>query len=86
MARSHIKSGQGAPHYTDRQKWLEKNFRFLNTHIVHHHSSKSASKPTHEATVSRPPDAGSSEELEQPSSQGAQYIGVDFSWPRTWIN
>ena len=28
----HMKSGQDAPHLTDRQKWIEQNFGFLSTH------------------------------------------------------
>ena len=32
---THMKLGEGAPHLTGKQKWLKKNFRFLNTHIVH---------------------------------------------------
>ena len=54
----HMKSGQGTLNVTDRQNWLKRNFGFLHIHIVCHHSSKSALKPTHEATVPRPPDAG----------------------------
>ena len=55
---THMKLGQCVPHYTNRQKWLKKNFGFLNTDIVHHHFSKSAFKPAREATVSRPPNGG----------------------------
>ena len=61
---THMTSGKGASHLTDRLTWL-KNFGFLHTHIVHHHSSKSAFKPACEDTVSRPPDAGSLEEPDQ---------------------
>ena len=32
---THINSGQGAPHHTDRQNWLKKNFGFLHTYIIH---------------------------------------------------
>ena len=62
---THVTSGQGAPHFTDKQKWLKKNFGCLNTHIVYHHSPKSAFKLACEATVSRSPDAGRSEESDQ---------------------
>ena len=61
---THTTSHEGTPHLTDRQKWLKDNFSFLHTHIlpllVHHISCKSAFKPVHEATASRPPDAGPS--------------------------
>ena len=66
MARSHMKSSQSVPHYTDRHKWFKKNFGFLSTHILRHHSSKNVLKPALEATVSRRPDAGLSEESDQP--------------------
>ena len=38
----HMKSGQGTPHFTEKQKWFKKISGFLNIHIVHHCSSKSA--------------------------------------------
>ena len=65
---THMKSGQGAPHLMDRQNWHNKNFEILNTPIIHQHSSKSALKSTHEATVSRLRSAGpSAEESDQVS-------------------
>ena len=41
---THMESVQGAPHNANRQKWLQKNFWIINTHIMCHHSSMSAFK------------------------------------------
>ena len=38
---THMKSGQGEPQLTERQKWSRNNFEFLRDHIVHHFTAKS---------------------------------------------
>ena len=37
----HMKSGQGEPQLTERQKWTRDNFDFLRDHIVRHLKAKS---------------------------------------------
>ena len=41
---THMKSGQGKPQLTERQKWTKDNFDFLRDHIVCHLTAKSAFK------------------------------------------
>ena len=38
---THMKSGQGEPLMTERQKWTRDNSDFLRDHIVHHLTAKS---------------------------------------------
>ena len=38
---THMKSGQGEPLLTERQKWTRDNFNFLRDHIVRHLTAKS---------------------------------------------
>ena len=38
---THMKSGQGEPVLTERQKWIRDNFDFLRDHIVRHLTAKS---------------------------------------------
>ena len=38
---THMKSGQGEPQLTERQKWTRDNFDFLRDHIVRHLTAKS---------------------------------------------
>ena len=38
---THMKSGQGEPVLTERQKWTRDNFDFLRDHNVHHLTAKS---------------------------------------------
>ena len=38
---THMKSGQGEPQLTERQKWTRDNFDFLKDHIVCHLTAKS---------------------------------------------
>ena len=45
---AHMKSGQGAPYFTDKQNWLKKNLGLLHNHIICRHSSKSAFRAPHQ--------------------------------------
>ena len=61
---THMKSGQGEPQLTERQKWTRDNFHLLRDHIVHHLTAKSEFRAPKGSTSQTSAAAGSSSRLE----------------------
>ena len=59
-----VKSGQGEPQLTERQKWTRDNFDFLRDHTMHHLTAKSEFRAPKGSASQASAAAGSSSKRE----------------------
>ena len=82
---THIKSGQGEPVLTERQKWTRDNFDFLGDHIECHLTAKSEFRALKGSVSQASTAAGSSSKRMEPFQDTSRPEST-LQTSRTWIH